>query len=86
VSEVGGARINWDKAAEIALKFSYLATKYNLPLSDLYSLMNAVEARNEDQFLTHLYWLLRAIAAAELYKEDGDVREVVDKIREELFK
>jgi hypothetical protein len=86
VNVVSKIRINWDKAAKLAVKLSYLATKYTeMSRAELMGFIEAVQARNDIALMEHLYWLLRSLDAADKARTDPEVAEVMKIVREELF-
>jgi hypothetical protein len=76
--------INWDKARAVVMKINALVTKYpdKIPRSDLLSLNNSIEAKNEIQFLEHITWILRALVVHRLSERDELAREILDAIRD----
>ena len=64
--------MDWSKAAKIGILVRDLANKHpdKIPMSDIYSIDAAIETQNTQQFIQHLYWVLRAIHVYELQNEE----------------
>jgi hypothetical protein len=77
--------INWEKAGEFVILAMQLANKNEeIPKTDLYGIINAVDAKNEIQFLEHARWILRSVVAGRLYEEDEDAKKLLEMINELL--
>jgi hypothetical protein len=77
--------MDWEKALRIATLASLLAERHReIPRTDAMNLHNAVETKNETQFMEHLIWILKAIHINEIEKKDKDAEELV-RLVNELF-
>ncbi len=77
--------MDWEKALRIATLASLLAERHReIPKTDVLNLHNAVEMKNETQFMEHLIWVLKAVVMNEIEKKDKDAEELM-KLVNELF-
>lgn len=79
--------MDWSKASEVVFIAVNLASKYpdKIPMTDVYGIINAVESKNEVQFIEHLYWILRAIHANNLLSDPQALKmfDLVEEMSEE---
>ncbi len=83
----GVAQVNWDKAVEFINLVNELEERYKVfPRTDLLNISNAVETKNEYQFLEHLYWIIRTIVTNRLHEKDERALKVLEILIKDLFK
>ncbi len=77
--------MDWERALRVAVLASLLAERHReIPRTDVMNLYNAIETKNETQFMEHLIWVLKAVVMSEIEKKDKDAEELM-KLVNELF-